>query len=93
LGRRLGKYRIEEVKVKGNVAGEVVRSEPGNQTSVRFRSGAMVKMSELVEDIPQAGAKNQIKLGKRIGTISQIWCFRDTSDVVQTNQQLKIVTD
>ena len=53
---------MREAKEKGNFAGEAVRSEPRNQTSVRFRSSAMVKMPELVENIPWAGAKNQMKL-------------------------------
>jgi hypothetical protein len=35
---------MKKVKVKGNVAGEEERSKPRCQTSVRFRSGAMVKM-------------------------------------------------
>jgi len=47
----------------GNPAGEI-RSEPLNETSVRFRSGAMVKMPELVGNIPKAGAKNQMKLDR-----------------------------
>jgi len=43
---------IGEVKVKGNVAGESVKSETRNQTSVGFKLGAMVKMPELIENIP-----------------------------------------
>jgi hypothetical protein len=48
---RFGKSKIREAKEKGTFAGEAARSEPRNQTSVRFRSGAMVKMPELVENI------------------------------------------
>jgi len=55
----LEKTRIGEPKVKGYVAGEV-RSEPRNETSVRFRSGAMVKMPELVENIPKSELKIKI---------------------------------
>jgi hypothetical protein len=40
----------------GNPAGEI-RSEPLNETSVRFRSGAMVKMPELVGNILRLGRK------------------------------------
>jgi hypothetical protein len=43
---------MREAKVKDNFAGERVKSEPGNQASVRFRSDAMVKMPELVRNIP-----------------------------------------
>jgi len=51
---------MREVKVKGSVAGEEVRSEPRNQTSVHFKFGAMVKMPELVGNIPQSEVKNQM---------------------------------
>jgi len=43
---------MKEVKVKASVAGEEVRLEPRNQTRARFKFGAMVKMPELVENIP-----------------------------------------
>jgi hypothetical protein len=43
---------MREAKEKGNSAGEAVRSEPRNQTSARFRSGAMVKVAYLAENIP-----------------------------------------
>jgi hypothetical protein len=47
----LGGLANTDAKVKGKVAGEV-RIEPRNQTRVRFRSGVMVKMQELVENMP-----------------------------------------
>jgi len=43
---------MREAKVNENFAGERVKSEPGNQASVRFRSDATAKMPELVENIP-----------------------------------------
>jgi hypothetical protein len=43
---------MKEVKAKGSVAGEEVKPELRNQTSVRFRSDAMVTLPELVENIP-----------------------------------------
>jgi len=52
LVRRLGKFRMREAKVNENFAGDRVKSEPGNQASVCFRSDAMVKMPELIENIP-----------------------------------------
>jgi hypothetical protein len=39
-----GKFRIREAQVKGSAAGEEVRLKPRNQTSVRFKFGAMVKV-------------------------------------------------
>jgi hypothetical protein len=51
---------MRESLVKGSVAGKEVRSEPRNQTSIRFKFGAMVKMQELVGNIPQAEVKNQM---------------------------------
>jgi hypothetical protein len=56
-----GKFRMREAKVKGNVAGEEIRLKPRNQTSVRFKFGAMVKVASLAENIPQSGAENQMK--------------------------------
>jgi hypothetical protein len=38
-----------------------VRSKPRNQTSVRFKFGAMVKVAYLAENIPKSGAENQMK--------------------------------
>jgi len=35
--------------MKGNFAGEEVRSKPRNQTSVSFKFGAMVKVAYLAE--------------------------------------------
>jgi hypothetical protein len=61
LSRRLGRSRKREAESKGNVAGEAVMLELRNQTSVNFRSGAMVKKPELAENIPQSGAENQMK--------------------------------
>jgi hypothetical protein len=52
---------MREAKVNENFAGERMKSEPSNQASVRFRSDAMVKMPELIENIPQSWAKNQMK--------------------------------
>jgi hypothetical protein len=43
---------MREAKLNGKFAGERMKSEPGNQASVRFRSDAMVKMPELIENIP-----------------------------------------
>jgi hypothetical protein len=61
LERRFGQYRMRESHVKGSVAGKEVRSEPRNQTSIRFKFGAMVKLAYLPENIPQSGAGNQMK--------------------------------
>jgi hypothetical protein len=36
---------MREAKVKGNFAGEELRLEPRNQTSVRFKFGAMAKVA------------------------------------------------
>ena len=47
--------------MKGSVAGGEVRLDPRNQTSVRFKFGAMVKVALLAENIPQSGAENQMK--------------------------------
>ena len=38
-----------------------MRSKPRNQTSVRFRSGAMVKIALLDGNIPWSAAENQMK--------------------------------
>jgi hypothetical protein len=42
---------MRETLVKANDTGKE-KSEPRNQTSVRFRSGAMAKLLELVGNIP-----------------------------------------
>jgi hypothetical protein len=55
---------MREAKMKGNVAGEAVRSEPRNQTSVCFRSGGMVKRAKLAGNIPWLGAENQMKFDR-----------------------------
>jgi len=52
LNRRFGKSRIREAKVKGNVAGEAVRSEPLNETRVCFRPGGMGRIPEIDRNIP-----------------------------------------
>jgi hypothetical protein len=58
---------MREAHVEGSVAGEEIRLEPRNQTSVRFKFGAMVKMPELVENIPQAEVKIKCDLtGSRV---------------------------
>jgi hypothetical protein len=43
---------MRETQMKGNFAGEEVRSKPRNQTSVSFKFGAMVKVAYLAENIP-----------------------------------------
>jgi len=52
---------MREAYVKESVAGEDVRLEPRNQTSFRFKFGAMVKVALLTENIPQPAAGNQMK--------------------------------
>jgi hypothetical protein len=46
LARRFGESRIGELNLKRNPA-EKVRSEPFNETSLRFRSGGIGKILRL----------------------------------------------
>jgi hypothetical protein len=52
---------MRDAQVKGSVTGEAVRLEPRNQTSVRFKFGAIVKFVLLAENIPQFETENQMK--------------------------------
>jgi hypothetical protein len=75
LGRRLGKSKKGNAKLKGNVAGEAVKSKPRNQTSVRFRSTAMAKIPELVGNIPKAEVKNQMSSDRLQGLYHKMTHF------------------
>jgi hypothetical protein len=78
--------------MKGNVAGEAVRSEPRNQTSVRFRSSAMVKRAILVGNIPWSGAENQMKLSSGRSLYHKEPPRCGLSDGITMSQQAKIIT-
>jgi hypothetical protein len=71
--------------VKGNFAGEAVRSAPRNQTSVSFKSGAMATMQELVENIPYPKAKNQMKLASGRSLYHKKAPLCDMSDKAQND--------
>jgi hypothetical protein len=45
LEQKVRQIQEKRAELKGNVAGEAVMLEPRNQTSVRFKFGAMVKVA------------------------------------------------
>ena len=69
--RRFGKFRIQEEKIKGNVAGEEVKSEPRNQTSVRFRSGGNGKGTTIGVNYTVAKWQKANEIVPGVGPISQ----------------------
>jgi hypothetical protein len=84
---------LEEVKVRESVAGKEVRSEPCNQTSVRIKSGAMVKVAYLTKNIPQPGAENQMKSTPMQSLYHKEPLPCDLSDALSAIQQSNTIAD